>query len=106
MKQPLFHLIIILALFLISPLSAQACEGNCDPANCSKYKAGNQQEGAQAAMAGEKNAALDPICGVKIGESHAVDQVEYKGKKYYFCMKDEKEAFLKEPEKYLQNIQE
>lgn len=46
--------------------------------------------------------AKDPVCGMEIDEKTAVAQYEYKGKVYYFMSQDNKMAFQKDPEKYLQ----
>jgi len=50
---------------------------------------------------GTEETAFDPICGMEIPKAHAVAEVEYQGRTYYFCMEGEKEIFLKDPEKYL-----
>jgi YHS domain-containing protein len=43
----------------------------------------------------------DPVCNMMVDENKAAATYEYKGEKYYFCMKSCKEKFEKEPEKYL-----
>jgi len=43
-----------------------------------------------------------PVSGKVMKKSEAKASYEYQGKTYYFCSKDEKEMFMKEPEKYLQ----
>ena len=42
----------------------------------------------------------DPVCLMKVDPKSAEKSV-YKGKTYYFCSKEDKEAFEKSPEKYL-----
>ncbi len=101
MRQFFWTVLISLAVSLIFQVSAMACQnGKCDPANCARHKAmmehGEHHAGSEA---GEM--ALDPICGMKISKAHAAETVEYQGQTYHFCMKDEKEAFLSNPEKYL-----
>ena len=49
----------------------------------------------------QKTEHIDPVCGMKVQESPTAVTTEYKGKIYYFCMPAHKEAFEKEPEKYL-----
>jgi YHS domain-containing protein len=44
--------------------------------------------------------AKDPVCGMTV-DTKTSDKAEYKGKTYYFCSKDEKETFLKTPEKFV-----
>ena len=105
MKKLLFVLLLALSLFIMYLPSAVACPGkaggDCDPSNCQHHKEGAHHAQDQAASADIENMALDPICGMKIHKDHAVEQIEYEGKTYYFCMKEEKEAFLKEPGKYI-----
>ena len=45
--------------------------------------------------------AKDPVCGMDVDEKTAAGQSEYKGTTYYFCSPGCKQAFDKEPEKYL-----
>lgn len=47
--------------------------------------------------------AVDPVCGMQVDEKTAAATYEYKGTTYYFCAPGCKTAFVKEPEKYLQN---
>jgi len=44
---------------------------------------------------------VDPYCGLKLKKSEAKAKAVYKGKVYYFCMPDHRDAFLKSPEKYI-----
>jgi len=43
---------------------------------------------------------IDPVCGMEVGEDTAFKTL-YKGKVYYFCSRQCKETFDKDPEKYL-----
>lgn len=43
----------------------------------------------------------DPVCGMNVNEKTAKFRSEYMGKTYYFCSKLCKEAFDKNPAKYL-----
>ncbi len=45
--------------------------------------------------------AVDPVCGMTVTKAKAAATFDYKGKTYYFCSNGCKEAFAKEPEKYL-----
>jgi YHS domain-containing protein len=58
-----------------------------------------------AADAPKKTAEMkevkDPVCGMMVDPKTTTDKAEYKGKTYYFCSRDEKETFLKSPEKYV-----
>ena len=43
----------------------------------------------------------DPVCGMEVSHSTAIDTCVYQGKTYYFCATSCREAFQAEPEKYL-----
>jgi len=45
--------------------------------------------------------AIDPVCGMTVVKATAKATFEYKGAAYYFCSTGCKEAFAKDPEKYL-----
>ncbi|MCX6567598.1 MAG: YHS domain-containing protein [Candidatus Aminicenantes bacterium] len=45
--------------------------------------------------------AIDPVCGMTVVKATAKATFEFKGTTYYFCSPGCKEAFAKEPEKYL-----
>ncbi len=45
--------------------------------------------------------AIDPVCGMTVVKANAKGTFDYKGTTYYFCNPGCKEAFAKEPEKYL-----
>ena len=45
--------------------------------------------------------AIDPVCGMTVVKAAAKATLEYKGPTYYFCNPGCKDAFAKEPEKYL-----
>jgi YHS domain-containing protein/mono/diheme cytochrome c family protein len=54
---------------------------------------------------GTENVVIDPVCGMKITpETAAGGKVEYKGTTYYFCQDADREAFEKDPEKYVEKI--
>jgi len=46
--------------------------------------------------------AQDPVCGMEVEEATASEKTEYKGKTYYFCACGCKDAFEKDPEKYVE----
>lgn len=46
--------------------------------------------------------AVDPVCGMTVVKANAKATFDYKGTTYYFCNTGCKDAFAKEPEKYLQ----
>lgn len=45
--------------------------------------------------------AIDPVCGMTVVKAGAKGTFDYKGTTYYFCSTGCKEAFAKDPEKYL-----
>ena len=45
--------------------------------------------------------ATDPVCGMTIEESDAVETVEYQGTTYYFCSKGCAVDFREDPSSYL-----
>jgi YHS domain-containing protein len=50
--------------------------------------------------------ATDPVCGMTVTKAEAKATFDYKGTTYYFCSGGCKEAFAKDPEKYLQKKEE
>jgi YHS domain-containing protein len=47
--------------------------------------------------------AIDPVCSMTVVKATAKATFEYKGTTYYFCNPGCKDAFVKEPEKYLKD---
>jgi len=45
--------------------------------------------------------AVDPVCGMTVKKADAKATYEYKGTTYYFCNPGCKDAFAKDPEKFL-----
>ncbi len=45
--------------------------------------------------------AIDPVCGMTVVKAKAAATYEYKGTTYYFCGMGCKDAFAKDPEKYI-----
>jgi YHS domain-containing protein len=56
--------------------------------------------GAMAQQAASDK-AVDPVCGMTVVKANAKATFDYKGATYYFCSTGCKEAFAKEPDKYL-----
>jgi YHS domain-containing protein len=59
-----------------------------------------------AAQQAGADKAVDPVCGMTVVKANAKASFDYKGTTYYFCSTGCKEAFAKEPEKYLKAQQE
>jgi Cu+-exporting ATPase len=45
--------------------------------------------------------AIDPVCKMNVDENKEGAKYDYKGKTYYFCAVGCKDAFSKDPEKFL-----
>ncbi|HZD41056.1 MAG TPA: YHS domain-containing protein [Terriglobales bacterium] len=45
--------------------------------------------------------AKDPVCGMEVDETKAAATSTHEGKTYYFCAKGCKNAFDKDPAKFL-----
>ena len=53
-----------------------------------------------------KNTHKDPVCGMEVSYTTAVDEFNLRGKTYYFCSRACREAFEVAPVRYiLQNRQ-
>jgi len=52
------------------------------------------------------DSAVDPVCGMTVKKAEARATFDYKGTTYYFCNAGCKEAFAKDPEKYIQKKDE
>jgi len=48
------------------------------------------------------DSAVDPVCGMTVKKAEAKATYEYKNETYYFCNVGCKDAFAKDPEKYIQ----
>ena len=46
--------------------------------------------------------ALDPVCKMKVEEKTAAGKSEYRGKAYYFCSDSCKQAFDRDPSRYVE----
>jgi YHS domain-containing protein len=57
--------------------------------------------GAVVAQQKSDEKAIDPVCGMTVVKASAAATYDYKGTKYYFCSTGCKEAFAKDPEKFL-----
>lgn len=43
----------------------------------------------------------DPVCGMEVSRTTAVDELVYQGKTYYFCAGTCRQAFEADPAKYI-----
>jgi YHS domain-containing protein len=48
---------------------------------------------------------VDLVCGMSVDPKSAAGQSEFRGRIYYFCSKGCKQAFDKEPERYVDQNQ-
>jgi YHS domain-containing protein len=44
---------------------------------------------------------VDPYCGMKLRRSEAAATMEHRGRTYYFCLPDHRDAFARDPDRYL-----
>jgi YHS domain-containing protein len=49
----------------------------------------------------EDEVVVDPVCGMRISRSSAGATMDYRGHPYYFCSKDCRQRFAKEPMQYI-----
>ena len=47
---------------------------------------------------------IDPVCGMEVDPVKAAAKIDYEGKTYFFCNAGCLEAFLREPSKYLVDV--
>lgn len=47
----------------------------------------------------------DPVCGMQVDPKNAAGTSEYQGNTYFFCSSGCKQAFDKEPERYVNSEQ-
>ncbi len=50
------------------------------------------------------NKVTDPVCGMRMEPSKAAAESNYQGQTYYFCSKEDKMKFDKDPQKYTDRI--
>lgn len=43
----------------------------------------------------------DPVCGMEVSYTTAIEEFEYRGKTYYFCSGACQKKFKAEPERYI-----
>ena len=88
MKKMLF----VPVLALVFGLAAWAkCDGDC----CKKMMGDHG-----STVAAEAAKVKDPVCGMEVDPAKA-EKIEKNGKTYYFCSKNCKEKFEKNPAQYM-----
>lgn len=93
MMKRIFQMTIVLlfvAALSAMPLISQDCKATCKSKTCD-VKAEKKVE-----------ALVCPVCKMKIEDKAKAVKLEHEGKTLYFMSEGCKEAFLKEPAKYLQ----
>ena len=58
----------------------------------------DKKQGAKSTQQATK--ATDPVCGMEV-DTRTADKATYQGKTYYFCNREEKVDFEKNPAKYV-----
>ncbi len=46
--------------------------------------------------------ATDPVCGMKVDEKNPQAQIQFAGRKYYFCSEECRKEFEADPNEYLE----
>lgn len=85
-----FLAVAVAAVLLVLPLLT----------GCQRDEQAGPSETADAAEVSPGKVA-DPVCGMEVDPATAAAQATYAGKTYYFCTKEEKELFEKDPGKYV-----
>ena len=49
---------------------------------------------------------VDPVCGMELEPINAIAQSTYQGETYYFCSQECRQKFEKEPQKYIDKMEE
>ncbi len=92
MRNMFFVYLLIAGLFLLPAMTAAKtddCKASCSVKNC-------------GVMAKSEAPKLDcPVCGMKIENNQKASKLEHKGKTIYFMSEACKEAFVKEPGKFV-----
>ena len=55
--------------------------------------------GAQPIVEGWEE--VDPYCGMRLRRSEAAATATHRGRTYYFCLTDHRDAFVRDPDRYL-----
>ncbi len=87
--KTLISILAIAVVFALSPVVARAAE-------CTGQEQHSKHPDLRTA-----NTALDPDCRMEVKTVGAKFVYKYKGKKYYFCDKEDMDKFKKEPGKYI-----
>lgn len=85
---------------LLLILAASGCERCAAP---DRAEAGADADaprlGARPATEGWEE--VDPYCGMRLRRAEAAATAEHRGRTYYFCLADHRDAFLRDPDRYL-----
>ena len=86
--------------YVSKSLWASSCCGSNDGGH-STHESGENVVQTKAEVKGEKAEAVkDPVCGMEVSDIKKASSEEYKGKVYYFCSKECKKTFKKNPAPY------
>ena len=96
-----FTFVVCLSSAYVSKsLWASSCCGSKDGGH-SSHESGENVVQTKAEVKGEKAEAVkDPVCGMEVSDIKKASSEEYKGKVYYFCSKERKKTFIKNPAPY------
>lgn len=90
---------------------ACAAIGSCSRPGCSPNESleagpsarGDDDEPLPAAHPLEDHEweVIDPYCGMRLRREEAAATMEHRGRTYYFCLPDHRDAFGRDPDRYL-----
>ena len=100
--------IVLVFAFIVSLRGAYvrniiwACGGACaEGEGHSSHESGGHAVQTKAEVKSEKDeVVIDPVCGMQVSDIKKASSEEYKGKVYYFCSKECKKTFKKNPAPY------
>lgn len=92
---------VVLAVATLGYSAEAGCKKTGDMPMCCKMMMERKNHKHSDHKQGE---VKDPVCSMTVDPKTA-EKAVYKGETYYFCSKQDKEAFEKSPEKYLDNKQ-
>jgi len=98
--------IFIVAVVMLASLVAAAGCGPNTPEQSAPAGSAEQQQGTESVGAQQKSSGIAQTkCPVMGGQINKDIYVDYNGRRIYFCCAGCPETFLKDPEKYLKNLE-
>jgi YHS domain-containing protein len=86
-------------VFLLVAAGCDRCAAPAARGDADRADADAPQLGSQPATEGWEE--VDPYCGMRLRRSEAAGTAVYRGRTYYFCLPDHRDAFMRDPDRYL-----